>query len=170
VGQVLDSITALAGGALEQVRSVAQRLHPPEWQRLTLASALRQLWEISGIPDRFEGELRIDSLASEPVPEVKALLYRTMQEALSNLSRHSKATRVDAEVRVAGPRVVLTIADNGVGFDVARLRSEPASVSAGIGLRSIREQVQALDGDFDMQSGPLGTRLEISVVMAPSEY
>ena len=107
VGQALDSITALAGGALEQVRAVSQRLHPPEWQRLTLASALRQLWEISGIPDRFEGELRIDPLPSEPVPEVKALLYRSMQEALSNLVRHSHATRVNAILRAVGNRVVL---------------------------------------------------------------
>jgi len=76
VGQALDSISALAGGALEQVRSVSQRLHPPEWQRLTLGSALRQLWEISGIPDRFEGELRLDPLPLEPVLEVKALYHR----------------------------------------------------------------------------------------------
>jgi two-component system NarL family sensor kinase len=169
VGQALDSITALAGGALEQVRAVSQRLHPPEWQRLTVASALRQLWEISGIPDRFEGELRIDPLRSEPVPEIKALLYRTVQEALSNLVRHSRATRVEASLRAIGNRVVLTIADNGIGFDVHKLRSAPASVTAGIGLRSIREQVQAIDGNFDMESGPLGTKLVVSVVVAPSE-
>jgi signal transduction histidine kinase len=170
VSQALASITVLADGALQQVRSVSQRLHPPEWQRLTLASALRQLWELSGIPERFEGALVIDPLPSEPAPEVKALLYRAMQEALSNVLRHSKATRVQAELRATGGRVVLTIADNGIGFDFGKLRTAPASVSAGIGLRSIRELVEGLAGDFDMQSGPLGTKLIVSVVMAPAGY
>ena len=48
VGQALDSISTLAADSLAQVRDISRRLHPPEWQRLTLESAIRQLWEISG--------------------------------------------------------------------------------------------------------------------------
>jgi len=50
VQQALSRISTLANEALEQVRSVSVRLHPPEWQRLTLETALQQLWDISGIP------------------------------------------------------------------------------------------------------------------------
>ena len=64
--------------------------------------------------------MKIEPLPGEPVVEVKALLYRTVQETLSNAARHSKATRVDVELRVEGERVVLTVTDNGVGFDVAQ--------------------------------------------------
>ena len=170
VQHALDSITALARGALGQVRSVSRKLHPPEWQRLTLESALRELWDVSGIPERFKGELRIEPLPGEPVPEVKALLYRGMQEALSNLVTHSKATRVDVVLHASGDRVALMVVDNGVGFDEYKLRSAPASVAAGIGLRSIREQVEGLGGNFQVESGPLGTKLTISVVMAPIVY
>jgi two-component system NarL family sensor kinase len=161
--QALESISILASGALEQVRSVSQRLHPPEWQRLTLGAALRQLWEISGIPIRFQASLRIDPVAHEPLPEVKAMLYRAMQEALSNLVRHSQATQVEAALQMFNDSAMLTIRDNGVGFNVPGLRAAPASVAGGIGLRSIREQAEGLGGKFDMESGPAGTKLVISV-------
>ncbi len=66
VGQALDNISKLAGEALGQVRSLSHRLHPPEWQRLGLGEALRQLWEICGISQSFQGELRIAPLLAEP--------------------------------------------------------------------------------------------------------
>ena len=60
------------------------RLHPPEWQRLTLESALQQLWDISGIPEKYQVSLHIQPLPREPELEVKVLMYRAAQEALSN--------------------------------------------------------------------------------------
>jgi two-component system NarL family sensor kinase len=63
----------------------------------------------------------------------------------------------------SGDRVVLSIQDNGVGFDVAGLMNAPASVAQGIGLRSIREQAASLGAAFDIVSDAEGTRLELSV-------
>jgi two-component system, NarL family, sensor kinase len=169
VRRALENVATLASDALEQVRSVSQKLHPPEWQRLTLAAALQQLWDLSAIPENFQGELRIAPMPADPDPEVKALIYRAMQEGLSNLVRHSKATRVDASLETAGEDVILTMTDNGVGFDVASMRSAPASVAAGLGIRSIREQVEGLGGKFDIESGPSGTKLVVSVVQTPTK-
>jgi signal transduction histidine kinase len=162
VKSALGRISTLANEALEQVRSVSRRLHPPEWQRLTLEAALEQLWEISGIPQRFQASLRITPLPHEPDLEVKVLMYRATQEALSNLTRHSRATRIDLTLEAAGDTLVLTIQDNGVGFDVRRQFSAPASVASGIGLRSIREQARSVDGKLVVESGPVGTKLEVS--------
>jgi two-component system NarL family sensor kinase len=167
VMQALENIAALSVSALDQVRSVSKRLHPPEWQRLTLSDAVRQLWEISGIHQRFEGELRAEPLPKEPEPEIKALLYRALQESLSNVVRHANASRVDAELRADGDRLVLVVADNGIGFDMAALRSAPANVNAGIGLRSIRDLVSGSGGNFDVESSPLGTKLVVSVALTP---
>jgi two-component system, NarL family, sensor kinase len=64
-------------------------------------------------------------------------------------------------LQMSGARLLLKVRDNGVGFDVARLLSAPASVAAGIGLRSIREQAEALGGRFVVESGPAGTTLEV---------
>jgi two-component system NarL family sensor kinase len=59
--------------------------------------------------------------------------------------------------------MILTIQDDGVGFDVAGLLRGPASVASGIGLRSIREQAAALGGELEVESGPAGTKLVVSV-------
>ena len=163
VQQALSRISTLANEALEQVRSVSGRLHPPEWQRLTLEAALQQLWDISGIPQRFEASLRIQPLPHEPDLEVKVLIYRAAQEALSNVARHARATRVDAALETRDDCAILTIRDDGVGFDVAGLLRGPASVASGIGLRSIREQAAALGGKLEIESGPAGTTLVVSV-------
>jgi signal transduction histidine kinase len=169
VAHALSSISALAAETLDQVRGISRRLHPPEWQRLTLESALRQLWELSGIPQRFEASLQIRDLPEEPHLEVKVLIYRGLQESLNNLVRHSLATRVDVMLEKCDGQLVLIVRDDGVGFDAERLFSAPATVAAGIGLRSIREATQALGGKFEVESGLQGTKLIISVAPFPVE-
>ncbi|MDE3164260.1 MAG: sensor histidine kinase, partial [Acidobacteriota bacterium] len=163
VRQALDNISRLAADALDQVRSVSQRLHPPEWQRLTLEDALRQLWRTSGIEERYAGQLQVAELPRQPDPEIKALIYRGFQEALSNIVRHAQATIVEAGLRADGDNLVLSVRDNGVGFDAEALRAAAPHAGAGIGLRSIREQTAECRGNFNMESGPLGTKLVISV-------
>jgi two-component system, NarL family, sensor kinase len=169
VRNTLDKIGQLAGDALSQVRSVSHRLHPPEWQRLSLDEALRQLWEISGIPGRYEASLEAPPLPREPELEVKSLFYRAAQEALANLVRHARATRVQAALEARGERLALTISDDGVGFDVAAFLKAPPTLRAGIGLRSILQQAAGLGGEFHIESGPKGTRLELSAPFIPIE-
>ncbi len=163
VGQALQRIGILAADALAQVHSVSQRLHPPEWQRLTLDAALSQLWNISGVAQRFAGSVRLDRPAREPGPDVKTLLYRAAQEALSNVMRHSRANRIDLKLEDRVGHLVLTIEDNGIGFDTKGLLTGPAEIGSGIGLRSIRVHACALGGKLLIHSGPLGTTLEVSV-------
>jgi signal transduction histidine kinase len=164
----LDSISRLTAQSLEQIRDVSRRVHPPEWQRLTLQAAVLELWEISGIPSRLVGTLEIDPISTEPALEVKMLIYRALQEALSNLARHSRATHVEAGLRLIDSRLVLSVRDNGVGFDVAKFLSAPANLTSGIGLRSIRETALELGGTFSVESGAAGTTLVISVAHSPS--
>jgi two-component system NarL family sensor kinase len=89
-------------------------------------------------------------------------MYRAAQEALSNLIRHSRATSIDLTLDLVETSLVLTIQDNGVGFDARRQFSAPASVASGIGLRSIREQAAAVGGKLIVESSPAGTKLEVS--------
>lgn len=168
VGQGLDRIYTLAGDALEQVRSLSRRLHPPEWQRLRLEAAIQQLWEISGIPEKYQGSLSVEPLTRDPDPEIKALIYRSAQEALSNLARHSRATRVGLRLGPRDGKVVLAVEDDGVGFDANRLFSAPATLAAGIGLRSIRDLAASAGGILLVESGPAGTKLEIAAPYSPT--
>jgi NarL family two-component system sensor histidine kinase LiaS len=86
--------------------------------------------------------------------EVEEALFRVTQEALSNISRHSKASKV--EIRISGENdiVVLIIADNGIGFDIS------VDGGLGMGLHSMRERIEALGGEFSVDSEPgQGTRI-----------
>ena len=166
VRTALDRIAALTAEAQEQVRSLSHWLHPPDWQRLTLEQAPRQLWDSSGVPQRFQASLTVDPLPREPEQEVKVLVYRAAQEAVTNLARHSRATRVAMTLRAESDRVILRIEDNGVGFDVERLANAPDGAPQGIGLRSIREQAAPLGGKLEITSSPGNTTLVLS---APSE-
>ena len=169
VAQALERISTLAADSLAQVREISKRLHPPEWQRLSLESAIRQLCEISGIPQRFEASLEIHPLPWEPSLEAKILIYRGLQEALSNIVRHSRATRVAVALEVSDGLLVLSVGDNGVGFDAQRAFSAPPSLASGIGLRSIRETAQELGGKLEVKSAPDGTKLVVAVAPFPVE-
>lgn len=163
----VERIAGLAANALDQVRSISHRLHPPEWRRLSLDAAIRQLWELSGIPNKFTASLRADLLPHDPAPETAALIYRAAQEAFSNAMQHARARRIEAALQSAGGFITLVVQDDGVGFDVPALMARPASLSSGIGLRSIRELAAGLGGSLVIESGPGGTRLEVSAPLAP---
>jgi two-component system NarL family sensor kinase len=169
VREALDRIATLASDTLDQVRSLSRRLHPPEWQRLELNEAIRQLWRVSGIPEHYDATLELDPLPVEPELEVKVLFYRSLQEALSNLVRHANATKVSATLKGSDGHLTLTLQDNGVGFNIERSLRGPADVAAGIGLRSIREHAEALGGKLVIESGASGTTLVISVGISPVE-
>jgi two-component system NarL family sensor kinase len=158
----LERLSVLTRDAAEQVRGISRRLHPPEWQRLTLEEAARQLWELSGIPQSLQASLRIEALPQQPALPVKVLVYRALQEALSNVSRHSRASRVEAVLKICDNRLWLTVQDNGAGFDLAALEMAPASLASGIGLRSLRELAASLDAKLAVESGPNGTKLALS--------
>ena len=169
VQQALGRISSLAADALEQVRTISKRLHPPEWQRLTLEAALRQLWALSGVAERFGAVANIQQLPREPELEIKILLYRTAQEALSNLIRHARPTEIAMTLQARGDAVELRIHDNGVGFDVNGVFAAPASLAAGIGLRSIRDQAADVGATFVIESTPNGTTLILEAPYTPTD-
>jgi signal transduction histidine kinase len=167
VDQALGRLLTLAQEALQEVRGISKNLHPPEWQRLSLESALQQLWDLSGIAERCQVRLVIQPLPREPDLEVKVLLYRAAQEALSNLIRHSQAQHIDLCLEARQDQLVLLIQDDGIGFDVDRHFAAPAAIAGGIGIRSIRDQAESIGGKMVLKSGPLGTTLEVTAPFPP---
>jgi two-component system NarL family sensor kinase len=158
----LHRIGLLAQDALQQLRAISHRVHPPDWQRLRLEDAVKTLWDLTGIPLRFQAELDIAPLAKEPPHAVRTTVYRTAQEALANVVRHAGASRVALRLAPVNGNLCLTVEDDGKGFDPVRLLDGP-EIPAGIGLRSMRDQVRRLLGDFEIDSGPGGTRLSVSL-------
>jgi signal transduction histidine kinase len=99
-----------------------------------------------------------DELPERLPPDVETALYRIAQEALTNVARHARASRVDVRIRVEEGNLLLTVVDDGVGVDVdADHRHD------GIGLIGIRERVRALHGTVTIASASPGSRLSVCV-------
>ena len=96
-------------------------------------------------------------LVSEDLPdEYKTCIYRVVQEALNNCSRHAHATRVQIRVKQGVSHLMLTVQDNGCGFDVRQ--------SKGLGLLGMEERVTQLGGTFQVNSSlGAGTKLIVDI-------
>jgi two-component system sensor histidine kinase UhpB len=153
--EALARIRSLSQEALQEIRGISRRLYPPEWQRLTLEEALTQLWKGAGISQRFDARMYIEPLAREPEQEIKVLLYRAAQEALSNIARHSEASQVEMTLKTLSDRIVLTLGDNGKGFDAA------VGTGSGLGLRSIRDAAAETGAKVEVESSRGSTMLRV---------
>ena len=156
--EALARVQNLADQALQQVRAVSHNLHPPAWQELTTADAIRKLAESSGLTDRMTMHLDIAPLPEEPPHAVKIALYRCAQECISNIMRHSGATCFRLSLAPRGSMIELRIEDNGHGF-------ESDMPGKGIGLRAIQEHARAMGGACEITSGATGT---VVVVQLPT--
>jgi len=145
--------------AINEVRHISHQLRPSALDDIGLEAALNSLLQ------DFKAHSGIDiesSLMTEPgklKSEVATTLYRVAQESLTNIEKHSNARKVSVILQQMGNMLQLIIRDDGVGFDVnATLRRR------GIGLRNMRERVEFIGGDFELESEP-GFGTEITVLL-----
>jgi two-component system, NarL family, sensor kinase len=136
-------------GALAEVRGMSHRLRPVMLDTLGLSAALGQLademWALSDL--RFT--LTVDGEPVDLPEDIKTVLFRVTQEALTNIEKHSGASRVELRLVFSEGGVQLRVQDNGRGFDTEAVLRHP---SQGIGLRNMRERLASIDGSLDVQS------------------
>ena len=156
--EAMTRLQSLAESALAEVRAVSHRLHPPDWMALTTDQAIRNLLIDMGAEACFE-ETRFDirPLPVEPGHSVRLALYRCAQESVSNVIRHSGATRLELSLIPDGDRITLIVIDNGKGMP-----SHPTS-GPGMGLSAIREHVAAAGGKCNIKSGLEGTTVLVAI-------
>lgn len=141
--------------AITELRRVVYDMRPPELSNAAdVAEVLRnyaERFEVrTGLPTSFRcaGE----KLHSE---EIATVLLRVLQEALTNISRHARASEVGIALTVRPREVLMEVTDDGAGFD-------PRIPRAGAGLRSIEERCALVGGSVEVHSAPMnGTRLSV---------
>lgn len=141
--------------AIKEVRRISHDLRPSVLDDLGLKAALQYL--MTDFRERHDILTFIDisEPQSEISEEVATTLYRIVQEALSNIEKHAKASRVGLSLEEDAEGLALCISDNGVG-----LEKKEAYSRTGIGLRNMRERVEFLGGRFEVLSGQIkGTRI-----------
>lgn len=144
------SLTRL-GDTLREVRRISHALRPAMLDDLGLAAALEQLTrELSGEAGIEIAFSQTGHANSAPMTDaVNIVLFRIAQEALTNVVRHSLATRATLSLDVSADAVTLSMADNGRGFDVTDAFAGPRG---GVGLRNMRERLERLAGTLSLMS------------------
>jgi signal transduction histidine kinase len=159
----LEDAATLLESTAGSIENVMSELRPPMLDDYGLLPALQwygnEFWRRTGIRVSVEGDEQM-----ERVPQTTEIaLFRIAQEALNNVAKHAHARHVDIALARNGSRVVMTVSDDGMGFDAA-----PANASrrrrTGLGMVTMRERTQAVGGEFEIGPAPdRGARVVVRV-------
>ncbi|WP_052954750.1 PAS domain-containing sensor histidine kinase [Microvirga vignae] len=162
---VLERTTASLAEAQREIRAFSYLLFPPSLDRDGLASTLRHF--VQGFARRTGLNLawKVDNAADGAAPPVQRAILRVVQEALTNVHRHARATRVSVTIQVDGPSLKLRVADNGVGLPGTK---DDALPELGVGIPGMRTRVLQFGGNLSITSGQRGTTVRASIPLHPA--
>jgi len=150
--------------AIQQIRSMSHLLHPPLLDEIGLRSALR--WYLEGFSQRcgIETALEVEPDFPRLTSELETAIFRIIQEALTNVFRHSEARKAWVKLHMQGTQVTVSVRDDGkgIGEPVAELR--PGSI--GIGIGGMRQRAKEFGGDLRLAPAEPGTLVEIVIPSA----
>ena len=154
----LEAIRGLAEKGMNEIRNMALLLRPSMLDDFGLVPALD--WQARETAKRTGMRVEVSSEVADELPEEhKTCIYRVVQEALNNCARHAQATTVQVAVQSQTGQILLSVQDDGSGFDQARIR--------GLGLLGMEERVRHLGGTFEIDSRPgRGTLLQVKLPLA----
>ena len=149
----------LTGEIATDIQRMSHHLHPSKLHYLGLGAAVRELCLEFSKQHKIEVECIVNRLPSDLDETTSLNLFRTVQESLHNVAKHSHAHHVKVEVSCDSDLVRLRVSDDGVGF-----ASERAPNHAGLGLVSMQERLRSVGGELSIWSKPsLGTLVEGTV-------
>ena len=145
--KILDRSLAATRSGLEETRRVLMALRAKPLEELGLSEAIRKLSEEAAAHAGIKLELRIASRLSPVSQDIEQILYRVAQEAIANSIKHAGAACLTVALQMEGDRLMLSVEDDGKGFD-------PASAVHGqhFGLLGMRERALAASGKLDIIS------------------
>ena len=164
----MEQIQNVLDTTLAELRHAASALHPPELEKVGLVKA------IARYADTFERDTEIACLVEEtgavprlPAP-VELAVFRVVQESLSNIRKHSQASRVKINLGLGGRMLRASITDNGVGFE--QDESREGSGAENLGLPGMGERARMIGGTLSVRSAPnAGTQVILMVPYTESQ-
>jgi signal transduction histidine kinase len=151
--------------AVQETRTISYLLHPPLLDELGFVSAAE--WYVDGFSKRsgIQVDLKIAAEVTRLPHSVELVLFRVLQESLSNVIRHAKANRAEVNVNVPrGGGVVLQVRDFGVGIPADMLEQfNRTGARVGVGLAGMRERVREQGGTFVVTSSTRGTSVTVTM-------
>lgn len=151
---VLGEIASVSAMAIDEVRAIAYKLRPQELDRLGLSRSIEAMVRRAGESTDVRFDVLVDPIDGAVSEENEIALYRIVQEAVSNVVRHARATRASVHVLVDEGAIRVTVADDGVGFDRAD----------GFGLSGMTERARMLGARLEVTSASgRGTTVRVVV-------
>ncbi len=167
--QLLKEIDDLLTESVSETRTISHLLHPPLLDEIGIASAAR--WYAEGFAKRSGIEIVADipdDLERMPRP-AELVLFRVLQESLTNIHRHSRSSRAEISLRTNSNGALLRIRDYGKGMSREMLENfRLTGANVGVGLAGMRERVREQGGHFEIQSDRNGTTITVSMPIAPA--
>ena len=159
-------ISNLIDHAIQQVRSISYLLHPPLLDEIGLQSALQ--FYLEGFTKRSGIEIQLETQPTNfprLAPEMETAIFRIVQEAVTNVFRHSGAREAWVTLMKDDSQVVGTVRDNGKGITEGVVEGRPDRIGVGIG--GMRQRVKEFGGDLRIGNANPGTFVEVTVPIEP---
>jgi two-component system sensor histidine kinase UhpB len=167
----IEALQPFIDGVLNNVRRLYSDLSPGNLEDLGLTGALRQMLDMFAKNYKnIRWQIKLDNLDREFPPPTQTVIYRIVQESLTNIGKHAKPSRVSVRVKRNPTAAHFTVEDNGCGFDTSQIHSldDP---NRGLGLAAMEERVRIHGGTLEIISRenqgtriafilPLGSRRE----------
>jgi len=142
---------------IDGLRRTIARLSPRVLEELGLVVAIRKQLQLLARHTAVHAREELPEDVGELDPDIQVAVYRSVQEALHNVAKHSQAHNAKVKLTISGGKLFLDIEDDGVGFSTRN------AADRGFGLKGMRERASALGGSMNIRSQPgKGTRIRIS--------
>jgi len=161
--EVLTECRQLLGRCINETRTLSLLLHPPLLDEVGFASAAKSYVEEFARRSGIESDISLE-LPSRLPANTEILLFRVLQESLTNIHRHSGSRSAKIRAGIAGEAAYLEVTDYGHGIPHEILQSfRNSGNGVGVGLAGIRERLREVDGKLDLSSTADGTILRVSL-------
>ena len=152
VERLCDDIDASIDQALREIRAFTYLLYPQNLLAEGLKNTIEQFVNGFSVRTSLETVIEISAEVDKLSYARQRSVLRVVQEALTNIFRHAKATRVKIAMRATETKFRLRISDNGIGMPIGQARSGPKAISFGIGIPAMRARLQQMGGALEIHS------------------
>ena len=152
----------------DELRTTSYLLHPPLLDEMGLQAGLR--WYIEGFKEKSNVDVSLNLAENlDRLPQdLELMLFRVVQESLTNIHRHSDSAKAEISMSNSMGRLMLQIRDQGKGMSAERLASVTGAGAAGVGLRGMRERVKGFGGELEIVSNGTGTLVRVVIPLRSS--
>jgi PAS domain S-box-containing protein len=162
LGEQTEECNRIVEQLTQEIRTMSYLLHPPLLEELGLAAALD--WYVKGLNDRAGMDIHLDipKKFGRLPDELELVVFRVVQECLTNTHRHSGSKTASIRLLMQNGALTLEVKDQGRGMSAEKL-AEIVAHGSGVGIQGIRERLRPYEGNMRIQSGADGTTISVTL-------